>query len=117
VTRPVSTIRNLGPQADANYAKAGLASAEAVIALGADAAYLRLLLAGTRAHFIGYHALVLGLQGRPWTDLRTAEKESLRIRFDAIKASMTARRSAMDDALDRIGVREVQPTSSRPEKK
>lgn len=120
MTRPVSTIRNLGPRADESFARAGLTSAEEVIACGADAAYLRLLQSGARAHFIGYYVLVLGLQGRPWTDLGTEEKAALRVRFDALKASVTAPQSARADleaALDRIGVREAQPTSSSPEKK
>ncbi len=120
VIRPVSTIRNLGPRADESFARAGLASAEEVIECGADTAYLRLLQTGTRAHFIGYYALVLGLQDRPWTDLAAEEKAALRIRFDALKASVPALQSArseLEAALDRIGVRELQPTSSSPEKK
>jgi hypothetical protein len=120
VSRPVSTIRNLGARADASFARAGLVSAEEVIAIGADAAYLRLIESGTRAHFIGYYALVLGLQGRTWTDIEKDEKASLRVRFDAIKAKLTplqSDRSRLDAELDRIGVREAQPTSSSPEKK
>jgi len=36
--------------------------------MGPDAAYLRLIEAGTQPHFIGYYVLVMGLQGRPWND-------------------------------------------------
>jgi len=64
---PVSTIRNLGPAMEAAFARAGIASAEDLRALGADAAYAKLLQAGERAHFIAYYALVMGLDGRPWT--------------------------------------------------
>ncbi len=62
MTRPVSAIRNLGPRSAEAFARAGLHSAEAVIALGADAAYARLIAAGTRPHFIGYYALVMSTQ-------------------------------------------------------
>ena len=119
MTRPVSSIRNLGPRSDEAFARAGIASAEALIALGADAAYARLIASGTRPHFIGYYALVLGLQGRPWNDLAAGEKAALRARFDALKAKAAPReagRSELEAALDRIGV-VAQPTSSRPEKK
>jgi hypothetical protein len=120
VTRPVSAIRNLGPRSAEAFARAGLHSAEAVIALGADAAYARLIAAGTRPHFIGYYALVMGLQGRPWNDLGAEEKAALRKRFDAIVAQAgagTPALSALERALDRIGVIALQPTNSRPEKK
>lgn len=131
MSRPVSSIRNLGPATEAAFAVVGLNSADEVHAIGADAAYLRCLHAGQPAHFIGYYALVLGLQGRPWTDLHGDEKIALRARFDALKheaASTTVLatfshkkgRSDLETALDLFGVvvrREAdQPTSSSPEK-
>jgi hypothetical protein len=120
VTRPVSSLPNLGPRADEAFARAGIGSAEELIALGADAAYLRLLAAGVRPHFIGYCAVVLALQGRPWTDFEPAEKVACRRRFDALKtraAAWKARPGAgLAAELDRLGVR-LQPTSSSPEKK
>ena len=82
---PVSSIRNLGPASDAGFARAGIHDAESLRAMGADAAYAALLRAGTQPHFIGYYALVMGLQGRPWNDCQGAEKAALRLRFDAIK--------------------------------
>jgi hypothetical protein len=117
--RPVSAIRNLGPKSEASFARAGLTSAEAVIALGPDETYRRLIGAGTRPHFIGYYALVLGLQGRPWTDLGPDEKAQLRARFDALVAATQTQTapSALEAALDRLGVVAAQPTSSSPEKK
>ena len=118
MTRPVSAIRNLGPRSVEGFARAGIHSAEALIALGPDAAYARLIAAGTRPHFIGYYALVMGLQGRAWNDLGPEETAALRARFDAIvAASGTEGRSRLEAALDRIGVVAPQPTSSRPEKK
>jgi hypothetical protein len=102
---PVSTIRNLGPASDAAYARAGITSAAQLRELGPDEAYRRLLAAGTRPHFIGYYAMVMGLQGRPWNDCRGKEKAELRARFDAIKAAAHDKgRCELEAALDRIGV-------------
>ena len=107
---PVSSIRNLGPASDAAFARAGITSADQLRDLGADAAYARLLAAGTRPHFIGYYALVMGLQGRPWNDARGEEKAALRQTFDRLKAEA---RDSPDDGglppglaefLDRHGV-------------
>lgn len=134
---PVSSIRNLGPAYEKFCARAGITSAEELRALGADAAYARLLETGTRPHFIGYYVLVMGLEGRPWNDCTGKEKKALRARFDALKARSHDRdRDRLEAILNRIGVidrsREkpscerpvrpprdapVQPTSSSPEKK
>lgn len=105
--RPVSDIPNLGPASEDGFARAGIHSAEELIALGPDEAYLRLMRAGTKPHFIGYYALVMGLQGRPWNDCRGAEKQALRNRFDALKASLGGNdkgRLRLEAALDEIGV-------------
>ncbi len=105
MAEPVSSIRNLGPAADAGYARAGMKSAEQVRELGPDAAYAKLIAAGTQPHFIGYYALVMGLQGRPWNDCQGAEKVALRKRFDAIKAKSTKKdRSELEAALNFLGV-------------
>ncbi|MFV0490709.1 MAG: TfoX/Sxy family DNA transformation protein [Pseudorhodobacter sp.] len=108
---PISSIRNLGPAAEAAFAKAGIHSAEELRELGADMAYLRLIEAGTRAHFIGYYVLVMGLQGRPWNDCKGDEKAALRKRFDALKSGANpSENRKFEEILDRIGVR---PASSR----
>lgn len=124
MAEPVSSIRNLGPVMEAAFARVGIDSADALRAVGADAAYLRLLQAGERPHFIAYYVLVMGLQGRPWNDCRGAEKAALRQRFDALVAQARAGndegRARLDAALDALGVvpaARLQPTSSRPEKK
>lgn len=128
---PVTSIRNLGPATAEVFARAGIHTAEDLRTLGADAAYARLLEVGERPHFIGYYALVMGLQGRPWNDCRGDEKVALRHRFDALKAaqgaspSNDAGRLRLEAALDEIGVVTKrpagqavgQPTSSRPAKK
>ncbi len=110
---PVSTIRNLGPVSARQFAKAGITSAEEVRSLGADRAYQRLLAAGVRPHFIGYYALVLGLQGRRWTDCLPEEKTMLRKRFEAIvnlrempesdSDSRALARARFGTALDELG--------------
>lgn len=101
----IRTIPNLGPAMEAAFARAGLHTAEELHALGADAAYARLIEAGERPHFLAFCALALGLQGRPWTDLQTAEKPALRARFDALKvAHGPAPEVGIEEILDRIGV-------------
>lgn len=105
MTTPVSSIRNLGPAYEQSCARAGIHSAEDLRALGADEAYGRLLKSGSQPHFIGYYVLVMALQGRPWNDCNGKEKETLRRRFDAIKAASHDKgRSELEAALDRIGV-------------
>ena len=109
---PVSSIRNLGPASDDAFARAGITSAEELRSLGPDEAYFRLLDSGHTPHFIGYYAMVMGLQGRPWNDCQGAEKAKLRKRFDKIKArvengaiSDLAHDAAFERILDEIGIR------------
>jgi len=102
---PVSAIRNLGPASIELYATVGIDSAATLREIGADEAYRRLLAAGRRPHFIGYYALVMGLQGRPWNDCKGAEKTALRAKFDALKDSAHDKgRFALETALNEIGV-------------
>lgn len=104
MAKPVSSIRNLGPATDKEFARAGIRDAETLIEMGADAAYSRLLESGARPHFIGYYALVMGLQGRPWNDCQGEEKERLRERFGEIKAARISPLSGIESILDKIGV-------------
>ena len=105
---PVSTIRNLGPASDAVYARAGITTAAQLRDLGPDTAYAKLLASGSQPHFIGYYAMVMGLQGRPWNDCKGDEKKALRLRFDALKANNTQNADAapagIERILDQIGV-------------
>ncbi|MBV7409613.1 TfoX/Sxy family DNA transformation protein [Maritimibacter sp. DP1N21-5] len=101
----ISTLPNLGPATAAGFHRAGIASAEELLALGADEAYRRWLAAGEAPHFIGYYALVMGLQGRPWNDCRGAEKEALKLRFEALKDGMTRNATGFEAVLDEIGIR------------
>ncbi|MGV6811547.1 MAG: TfoX/Sxy family protein [Brevirhabdus sp.] len=102
---PVSTIRNLGPASEAAFARAGIHSAEDLRHMGADAAYAALLRAGSQPHFIGYYAMVMGLQGRPWNDCKGKEKAELRTRFDAICTEAKGEvLVGIEKVLDEIGV-------------
>lgn len=108
--RPITDIPNLGPASAKAFARIGIESAEALRALGADDAYRQLLQNGERPHFIGYYVLVMGLQGRPWNDCKGREKAALRLRFDALKAEVSANpsdakgRAQLDAALNEIGL-------------
>jgi hypothetical protein len=114
---PVSSIQNVGPATEAAFARVGIRSAEELRAIGADAAYARLLAGGERPHFIGYYAIVMGLQGRPWNDCRGSEKAALRQRFDALcAAAPSSRPGAFEAALDALGVIE-RPGSGPPGKR
>ncbi len=124
MTDPVSSIPNLGPASEASFARAGITCARALREMGADAAYLALIVSGTAPHFIGYYALVMGLQGRPWNDCRGDEKIALRARFDAIKAQAAASPASetsaqlpvsLRQAMDVLGVVKARPTpNARP---
>ena len=106
MAEPVSSIRNLGPAVEAMFARLGITSADQLREIGADEAYRMVLENGARPHFIGYYVLVMGLQGRPWNDCQGEEKEALRTKFDAIKASAQKEdRSEIEAALDFLGVR------------
>ncbi len=102
---PVSTIRNLGPSSEAAFMRAGITSAQELHALGADDAYRRLIESGAKPHFIGYLALVMGLQGRPWNDCKGRERIQLRFRFDTLKSATAANSdSRIEASLNEIGV-------------
>ena len=102
---PVSSIRNLGPAFETACRQAGIPDAETLRALGAHEAYRSLLQSGQRPHFIGYYVLHMALQGRPWNDCKGAEKDALRVQFDALKSeTKAAPQSALDHILNEIGV-------------
>lgn len=85
-TAPVTVIRNIGPAQAEVLARAGIHTANALRAIGADAAYRAILRTGVQPHFIMYYVLHMALQGRPWNDCKGAEKDALRVQFDALKA-------------------------------
>ncbi|MGC8202296.1 TfoX/Sxy family protein [Aliiroseovarius sp. PTFE2010] len=105
MTAPISSIRNLGPAMERDFSRAGVTSAEQLFALGPDEAYRKLIAVGVRPHFIGYYALAMGLQGRPWDDCTGDEKAALRRRFDALKADAPPDSNRIERILDQIGVR------------
>lgn len=99
----LQTIKNIGPAFEEQLIAAGIADAHTLRSLGPDAAYAMLLAAGNKPHFIGYYVLVMALQGRPWNDCTGAEKEALRIKFDALKANRTQNDTGIERQLDAIG--------------
>lgn len=102
---PVTAIRNIGPAMEQALARAGIHTATALRDIGADGAYERLLRTGERPHFIGYYVLVMALQGRPWNDCKGAEKDALRVRFDALVAGARGNleSAGIERLLDEIG--------------
>ena len=106
MSAPVTTIRNIGPAMEGAFRRAGIESAETLREMGADAAYLRLIETGTRPHFIGYYALAMGLQGRPWNDCQGKEKAQLRARFDDLcKQAAPSEPTRLSAELDALGIR------------
>jgi len=115
---PITDIPGIGPATAEGFARAGIGDAETLRAIGAHEAYGAWLRAGNPPHFIGYYALVMALQGRPWNDCRGAEKDALRAAFDALKAEVRAApepaphathpnetgRLRLEAALDEIGL-------------
>jgi hypothetical protein len=107
MTPKPSSIRNLGPASDIFYGRAGISTAVQLRELGADEAYFRALQAGGKPHFIGYYAMVMGLQDRGWNDCQGAEKDMLQQRFTTIKARLSPTekgRSELEAALNKLGV-------------
>ncbi len=107
MTDKPSSIRNLGPASDVFYGRAGITSADQLRDLGPDEAYFLALQAGGKPHFIGYYAMVMGLQGRPWNDCQGSEKKDLQKRFDVIKVRLSPKdkgRSQLETALNELGV-------------
>jgi hypothetical protein len=102
---PVTAMRNIGPAQAADLARAGIATTTRLRVIGADAAYRAMVATGTRPHFIGYYALHMALQGRPWNDCTGAEKDALRHAFDTLKAEIAGPGAASDleRQLDEIG--------------
>jgi hypothetical protein len=104
----LTTIRNIGPAFEQALTAVGITTAEELYAIGADAAYGKLLQNGSKPHFIGYYVLHMALQGRPWNDCKGEEKKALRKSFDALKAkSFDKDRSELEEFLNKIGVIDV----------
>jgi len=99
---PISSLRNMGPAMEQAFARVGITSVAQLRALGADAAYARLLAHGTRPHFIGYYIIEMALQDRPWNDAGPEEKAGLRRRFDALKAGAGTAPGRLSPTLERM---------------
>lgn len=103
MTSDLTTIRNVGPVMAARLEWAGIADAAELRRLGPDETYRRMLAAGDRPHLMAYQALVMGLQGRPFTDPDPDEKTHLRTRFEALRAEIDQPRG-IEAVLDTLGV-------------
>ncbi len=104
----LTSIKNIGPAFATALQSVGITTAEDLRALGADAAYAKMLEGGSKPHFIGYYVLHMALQGRPWNDCKGEEKKALRRQFDKIKAgSFDEGRSDLERFLNQIGVVET----------
>lgn len=99
----LKTIKNIGPAFEEQLIAAGITDAKTLRNLGADSAYAMLLAAGNKPHFIGYYVLVMALQGRPWNNCEGAEKEALRIKFDALKANLAQSDTGIEVKLNAVG--------------
>jgi hypothetical protein len=105
----LTSIKNIGPAFETALKAVGITTAEELRALGADAAYTKMLEAGSKPHFIGYYVLHMALQGRPWNDCKGDEKKALRKKFDKIKAgSFDEDRSELERFMNQIGVVKVE---------
>lgn len=111
----LTDIPYIGPATARALIAAGISDSAVLREIGAHEAYRRLLIAGERPHFIGYYVLHMGLQGRPWNDCRGAEKDELRLRFDALVAEVRgARLSGIEAELDRIGLSNHMASRAKP---
>ncbi|MCT4609954.1 MAG: TfoX/Sxy family protein [Pelagimonas sp.] len=108
MSTPISSLRNLGPAVEQELIRAGIPDAETLRDAGAHEAYRKMLLSGTKPHFIGYYVLHMALQGRPWNDCKGAEKDALRASFDSLKTEInkTPNRApaGIEKILNEIGV-------------
>lgn len=102
----LTSIPNIGPATAKSLIAAGIPDADHLRRIGADEAYRALVQNGERPHFIGYYILHMALQGRPWNDCKGAEKDALRLRFDALIAQTRAAPSTslIDRELREIGL-------------
>ena len=102
---PLTNLPNIGPAMADMFAKADIHDAETLRDMGTDAAYGALLRTGKRPHFIPFYVIEMALQGRPWNDCKGREKETLRVRFEAVKAANhDTDRAAFEAIMDAIGV-------------
>ncbi len=100
----LTTLSGIGPATAAELERAGIPDLKTLRKLGAHTAYAQLIASGTRPHFIGYYALHMTLQGRPWNDCKGAEKAAFRKKFDALLAGSDRPGPDLDRFLRDIGL-------------
>lgn len=102
---PLTALAGIGPAVSSQLEAADIKSVGELRTIGAHDAYGKMMKNGLRPHFIGYYALAMAVQGRPWSDCKGAEKEALRIRFDALKTDTSVTGdTAIERELRAIGI-------------
>ena len=77
-TRPVSTLRNLGPKSVVMLAEAGIRNVDELREIGAVKAYARVRQIRTRGASLNLlWSMAAGLEDRSWNDLSADEKAAL----------------------------------------
>ncbi|QFU09124.1 hypothetical protein PARPLA_01741 [Rhodobacteraceae bacterium THAF1] len=82
---PLDSLRNIGPAMTDRFVRIGIRDVEGFRAMGADAAYARMLTEGERPHIMVFTAMVLALQGRDWRALSSADKADIKARYTSCR--------------------------------
>ena len=85
-SRPVSTLRNLGPKSAMMLVQAGISTLDELRELGAVKAYVRVKSLRPKSVSLNLlWALAAGLKDRDWREFEAAEKESLRAEVRSLR--------------------------------
>ena len=86
ITRPVSSLRNLGPKSAMMLAEVGVRSVDELREIGAVKAYARVRQIRTRGASLNLlWSMAAGLEDRSWNDLSTDEKAALLAELKALR--------------------------------
>ena len=86
ITRPVSSLRNLGPKSAMMLAEVGVRSVDELREIGAVKAYARVRQIRTRGASLNLlWSMAAGLEDRSWNDLSTDEKAALVAELKALR--------------------------------
>ena len=86
MSRPVSSLRNLGPKSAMMLAEAGIRSIDELREIGAVKAYARVRQIRTRGASLNLlWSMAAGLEDRHWNDLSTDEKTALLVELKAVR--------------------------------
>ena len=86
MSRPVSSLRNLGPKSAMMLAEAGIRGIDELREIGAVKAYARVRQIRTRGASLNLlWSMAAGLEDRSWNDLSTDEKDALLAELRALR--------------------------------